>query len=329
MGYELQDIRFQYHSQQVLDIESAVFTVNQSYAILGENGSGKSTLLNLLALVNPVQQGVLLYNGSNISTENSHQLRESIAYVQQKPYLFHFSVFENIALPLKIRGIDKTSRTEKTQAIIEKLAITKLSGRNARELSGGEVQKVALARALVTRPSTLILDEPFSHLDMEARQDMERIILQLRERRDCMMIFSLHDQLKAHVLADEVLTLTNGRLMDSNLMNLYSGTINSKDRQFDTGKIRINLPEQIETGSHIAIDARLLVLSSQKLVSSMRNEFHGKVQSLDEHQGQIRVSIDVGEIFQCIITHDALKALNIHPGDAIWVYFKSSSIKTV
>ena len=325
---DLKNIRYQYADKLVLDIPQATFEENISYAILGDNGSGKTTLLNLLSLINPLQQGEITLNGETVSGKNKQYHRQQISYVQQKPFLFDATVKYNIELPLKLRKFEKNKRRETVDTIIEQLSISTLINRKANTLSGGEQQKVAIARALVTQPDILLLDEPFSHLDKTSQADIKNILIRLKKNRQCTLIMALHDELKAHVLADHVLRLVNTQLADANIMNVFTGTMHSESNIFDTGKIHITLPEQITSSSRIAIDAKELVLSNHQLNSSMRNEYQGKIVQLNEYQGQVQVSIDAGENFQAIITHNAMKDLNIHLGDDIWLYFKSSIVKS-
>lgn len=329
MQYQLKNIRYRYEKDLVLDISKASIEAKQSHAILGPNGSGKSTLLNLLSLLKPIQEGSIHFNEFLLNTENTKRIRNKIAYMQQKPFLFNFSVFENIELPLKIRGLDVKERKKKTEQIIEQCGLSGIANRKAKQLSGGEVQKVAWGRALITEPEVLILDEPFTHLDVNTKLEFESWLIDLKQQQRCTIIFSLHDPLKAHLLAHNVYQLTDGQLIDSNVMNLFSGKINKHENIFDTGKIKLRLPENYKLGKHIAIDAKQIVLSKQAINSSMQNKIEGKISAVKEHQGQILISLEAGESFQCIITHKALKELALHPGDSVWVHFKSSSIKTV
>ena len=325
----LNDIQYQYTDVPILDINHVCFEKNISHAILGDNGSGKTTLLNLLSMVDSLQEGSIQFDSTVLNEANKQQFRKSVAYVQQKPFLFNKSVFENIELPLKLRGIKNTQRSKKTNYVIDQLSLSELAQRRANTLSGGEQQRVAIARALVTEPKLLLLDEPFSHLDKSSQKDIENIIYKLKNDKYCTVIVTLHDELRAHVLADRVMRIVNGKLLDSNIMNLFTGKMYAEQNVFDTGKVKIILPEQIGYSDRIAIDAKQLVLSKQQLSSSMRNEFRGKIVAQNEYQGQIQVSIEAGETFQCIITHSAMKDLNLHPGDSVWLYFKSSIVKTV
>ncbi len=329
MQYQLNNIRYHYDQRLILDIPSISLEAKKSYAILGPNGAGKSTLLNLLALVQPIQEGSIRFSHLEVNKENYKTIRDKIAYVQQKPFLFNMSVHENIELPLKLRGVNSKERKQKAQAIIEQCSLSHLAESNAKQLSGGEVQKVVWARALITEPKVLILDEPFTHLDVRTREEFETWLLDLKKQQKCTIIFSLHDSLKAHVLAHDVYQLRDGHLLDSNVMNLFSGSIIPGEKIFDTGNIKLHLPEKYEAGQHIAIDAKQIVLSKELITSSMQNRLEGKINSVKEYQEQILITIDAGERFQCIITHKALKELALHPGDNVWVSFKSSIIKTV
>ncbi len=325
-AYELEDFCFQYQGNPVLDIRHCQIKQGINTAILGANGSGKTTLLNLLSFLEMPSSGLMQFFNNDVNQSNLKTHRLKIGYVQQKPYLFNLTAQENIELPLKIRGFDKQTRVDKSEQIIQQLSINKLAQQRAHELSGGEIQKVAIARALVMKPEVLILDEPFSHLDKSACQFLQSLILNIKDDNETTLIFSMHDHLKAHYLADEVFNIIDGHVMPSVMMNLFQGRVEQGRPVFNTGRIEIILPQQIETGEHLAVDPKQLVLSKSKLTSSMRNQYQGRVIAMHEHEDQVRVSVDADETFQAIITHAALRDLAIHMGDTVWVSFKSSSV---
>lgn len=326
LAYELTDMCFQYTGQPVLNIKHGQIEAGENIAVLGANGSGKTTLFNILALLQQADSGRLSFFNEEITESNLKQRRKTIGYVQQKPYLFNLTVRENIELPLKLRAVEKQQRSIRCQKVMARLLIEDLAQRRAHTLSGGEIQKVALARALILEPEILILDEPFTHLDKQAVDFLESLFLEIKGDKNISLIFSLHDHLKAHYLADQVFTMLDGHLLSSSTMNLFSGEVNQTDNVFNTGKIGIVIPQNIEAGQHLAVDSKQLVLSKERLSSSMRNQFQGRVIAMTELEGQVRVSVDAGEIFQAIITHGALRDLAIHMGDEVWVSFKSSSL---
>ena len=322
--YELSDIRFSYGTDPVLHFGKLKIPASGSTALVGPNGAGKSTLLNILAFLNLPDQGGIRFLGQPVTRDNYKQLRRRVGYVQQKPYLFHASVGDNIEAGLKIREVPKTERRERVWKIMQEFGIETMAERYAHDLSGGEAQKVAIARALVLDPEVLILDEPFSHLDRSFRDELEFMIREIEARRSSTLIFTTHDQMKAQLLADQVFSLVDGHLLPMSVMNLFKGKI--RGEHFDTGKITISIPAGQLEGTRLALEATQLVLSTHELDSSMRNRFEGRVSRMSHEHQQVHVVVEAGEIFHIIITPAALKELAVGIGDTVWVSFKSTSV---
>ena len=324
--YQLRALRFAYGDHEILNIQDSCIERNTSTAILGINGSGKSTLLNLLAFLEQPTSGQLEFKQVAVQADQLQACRKRIAYVQQKPYLFDRSVTENIILPLQLRGIDAVIANQRVAALMQQLNISHLAQRPAREISGGEVQKVALARAMITEPEVLLLDEPFTHLDRATTEFLEEFLLDLKQTGQVSLIFTIHDQLKAHYLADQVFSLLEGRLVPSDSLNLMHGEVDTARSVFVSKRMEIVVPCNIEAARHIALDPKQLVLSRERLDSSMRNQFQGRITGMQEYRDEVRISLDAGEVLHAVITHAALKELAVTPGDSVWISFKSSSL---
>ena len=236
------------------------------------------------------------------------------------------SARKNIELGLKLKHVDRETRTRKVDEVMSLLDITALADRQARSLSGGEAQKVAIAQILVLEPDVLILDEPFTYLDKRSIQDLENLILKLRDELNKTIIVTTHNQYQAQWLADQVYSVVNGVVSETQLINLFGGRFDSDCAEFNTGRLRIVLPEGTKQAEHVAIDPRQIVLSRHKLDSSMQNCFTGKVTGMMEENGHVKVSVNCGESFQAIVTHWALEELKLRIGGDIWISFKSTSI---
>lgn len=183
------------------------------YALEGENGAGKSTLLQLLALLQPPQCGSLIFDGLPVSFMPSslQGLRRQITLLEQNPYLFSGSVRQNLAFGLKLRGVHGS---EQRQRIADALAACGLQGfahRPARELSGGESRRVALARALALQPKLLLLDEPTANLDAGQVAGLERLLVSLPQQ-GITVVIATHDARQPERLGGETITLSNGEL---------------------------------------------------------------------------------------------------------------------
>jgi tungstate transport system ATP-binding protein len=326
-AYQLQNIEYAYDEEVVLDIDGYSIERNVVTALIGANGSGKSTLLNVLAFVTTPSRGELYFFGEKVLNGNVQTLRRQIAYVQQRPYLFNFTVLQNIELGLKLRGVDKKLWHTRVETVVENSKLQNLLQKRAHELSGGEIQKVAIARALVLEPKILILDEPFTHLDSESKADIETLLRDMRDAGSQTIIFSSHDQLQAQNLAEHICVLDKGLVKPCLLLNAFKGEVNTVTSTFNTGKSEIQIPSIIKSGTQIAVDPVHLVLSREELKSSMRNHFQGRVKSLQEAYGEIHVIVEAEESWHAIITHASLHELNINIGEQIWLSFKSSAVQ--
>ncbi|NLK44544.1 MAG: ABC transporter ATP-binding protein [Tissierellia bacterium] len=189
MEIKINNLEKYYGNRKVLDIESLIIEKGKITGITGPNGCGKTTLLNIIAGLDKEYIGNITYNGLNLNKE----IADKMTIVFQKPYLFKRSVYENIEYPLKVRGIDKESRSKKVLDIVKKLEIEDLIEKKAHLLSGGESQKVALARALVFKPNLLLLDEPTSNIDPDAIEILEREILKFNEETNGTVIIVTHN----------------------------------------------------------------------------------------------------------------------------------------
>lgn len=323
-AYQLNNIKFSYNKTVALDLPELNIRAGKITALIGSNGCGKSTLLNLLAFLQKIQQGQVDFFYEPVSTKKAYSFIKHIAFVPQKPYMIRGTVEHNLTLPLKFHRI-KDDHKEKILTTLGKLNITHLRRQQAKTLSGGELQKVALARAIITNPEVLIMDEPFSYLDHSSEHLLEHFFYQFVESNNKTLIFSTHNRLQGIAIADDVLSLVRGQVVKTPLINVFQGLI--KNQLFDTGKIQIILPNYNEDYQHVSIDPHEIVLSRKPLISSMRNQYQGKVTAIINENDTIRVTIMVaGESFQVLITLQSFKELNISLGEQLWINFKSNSV---
>ncbi len=186
-------------------------------AIMGESGVGKSTLLNLLAGLDHADSGRILMGGIDISNLDDDALtlmrRHSVGFVFQAfhvlPYL---SVAQNVALPLDLLGVTEPERSTRTTQILDAVGLGAMASRYARELSGGEVQRIAIARALVHRPRLVLADEPTGNLDSRnAAQILELLRTQIKTNAGAGILIT-HSRIAAES-ADRILVLTSDGLL--------------------------------------------------------------------------------------------------------------------
>jgi len=183
--------------------------------LLGPSGSGKTTLLRMInGLITP-SSGTILINGQDIGEQPQHELRRQIGYVLQRNSLFpHYSVEENIGVVPNLLKWNKQAIRQRVKELMKKLHLPeKYLSRKPDELSGGEAQRVNIARALATDPPILLMDEPFSALDAIARKSIREEFMQLDEFQKKTIIMVSHDIQEAFELGDTILLLHHGELV--------------------------------------------------------------------------------------------------------------------
>lgn len=188
-----------YDGKTVVDIERLEIPAGKIFGIIGGNGSGKTTLLKMIGELIEKDQGHIKRNIA---------LHEMV-YLFQKPHLFNTSVYNNIAYPLKFRKVHKASIDKQVREIAVRFDITHLLAQNALELSGGEAQKVNLARALVFKPKLVLLDEPTANIDAKSTRQIEMILKSLK----ISIVLVTHNLLQAERLCEEVAIIQEGKIL--------------------------------------------------------------------------------------------------------------------
>lgn len=213
MGAELSltDVRHVRGGREVLRVDSLVVGRGEHLSVLGPNGAGKSTLLRLLAAVETPSSGDVTVDA--VSTQRGGVgLRRRVAYATQRPGLLTTSVRRNVELPLRWRKVPRARRGEIALAALERLNVAHLADRPAAALSGGEQQRVSLARALAIDPAVLLLDEPAAGLDAQSRSAFFADLEQALADRTTTVVQVSHRAEEALRLADRVVVLVDGRV---------------------------------------------------------------------------------------------------------------------
>ena len=181
---EIKGLKKQYNGDFRLDIESLFLENNRILALIGPNGSGKSTIIRLLNLLEKPDAGTIILDGQDILKPGSDKasIRKKMAVVFQEPLLFNTSVYNNIIMGLEFRKIDIKSVRDRLDFFIKRLKIDNILKRGVKDLSGGEKQRVSLARALVLDPGLLLLDEPLANIDQQSREGLREDLFELLEK---------------------------------------------------------------------------------------------------------------------------------------------------
>lgn len=193
---ELKNIKKEYNNKIVLNIKNLKFEQGKRYAIIGRNGTGKSTLFNILTKTLKQDTGTIIYSGIR---------DKEIGYMPQAPYAFDFSVLKNVEMACMGKN-----KTEKAINSLERVRLSKLIYKNANSISGGEQQKMFLARILAEFRKVIILDEPFSNMDISSINYIQNEINKYQKETNCILIYSTHTFYNLNKLSDEVLLIDNG-----------------------------------------------------------------------------------------------------------------------
>jgi ABC-type sugar transport system ATPase subunit len=212
---QLSNLLVRREGSTVLDIESLSVERAEVLAIVGPNGAGKSTLFLVLARLLKADHGQVFFNGQPTDSLPALEYRRQIALVLQESLLMDRSVYENAALGLKFRGKSKDEIQKRVNHWLQRLGIAHLSERPARKLSGGEAQRVSLARAFVLQPELLLLDEPFTSLDAPTRVHLLEDLKSVLAETKMTTIFITHDLQEALRLATRMVVILDGRIEQS------------------------------------------------------------------------------------------------------------------
>jgi len=339
-----------------LDIKSGEY-----FIILGPTGAGKTVLLEAIAGLHPVLEGEIWLDGREI-IGLSPEKRE-IGIVYQDQVLFpHLTVEENIAFGLKLRKCSKQETKAKIDTMAEIVGIPHLLKRNPATLSGGEKQKVALARALVTEPKVLLLDEPLSALDPEAREGMQGELREMHRRVKVTIIHVTHDFEEAVALGHRVAVLNHGSIVQVGTpedflrhpssefvarfalsRNIFTGkVVDAEDgcTFIDIGGVRVMAITKSKGEVRLSLRPEDILISKEPLQSTARNSFQGTVSDVADRGSVVYVTVTLPPDFYptksailrgpldfiCLITRQAFEELGLRKGVRIWITFKASAI---
>lgn len=211
MFLELQHIAKKYKNKQVLNDVNLNLEAHQTLSILGKSGCGKSTLLKIISGIDELDEGEVILNGKTISHVKSNE--RNIVYLFQEPLLFpNLNVFENIAFGLRIRKMASTDIKLKVEEMLSSLELKEHSQKMPHQISGGQKQRVAFGRALIINPPLILLDEPFSSLDVETRANMQQLYKTIAKKFDITALFVTHDLKEALLMGDKISYMDNGVL---------------------------------------------------------------------------------------------------------------------
>ncbi len=326
----LREVGHTYAGRRVLAIGEFDLERGSVAAVVGPNGAGKSTLLRVLACIETPTRGTVLLDGQPLRTSaDRRRARQRITLVEQRPLLFSGTVGRNLEYALGLHGVRGAEAATRIGDRLGRLGISQLVERDARALSEGEVQKVAIARALALQPDVLLLDEPASAADPASSGALYRV-LEDERRRGVALCFASHQLEDAYRWSDRLLALTDGQASPVTPENLFRVDIppGSGTRTVQAGPLTLQVYTEKSGAAIVALPPDDIVVSAEPLHSSARNEFTGRIRRISEDgRGGVTLTVDVGVDLAVHITHAALAELRLTIGASVVLSIKTMAVR--
>lgn len=226
--FEIEGLNLYYGSFHALKDVSLSIPEKEITAFIGPSGCGKSTLLKAVAGILPPKSGSILIGGENMANVPPHK-RGAVIVFQDMRLFPNMTALENVAFPIKMRGVPKRQRLEQAEQLMKSVQLCGLESRRINELSGGQQQRVALARALAAQPRLLLLDEPFTALDNELKEEIRALVLELHKKFRTTTVLVTHDRQEAFAMADRIAVMRDGRVMRQGARDEMAAYLGNKE----------------------------------------------------------------------------------------------------
>ena len=349
------DLSHRYGERKVLKSVNLSIGKGEVFALIGPTGVGKTTFLRLIDLLEVPSSGEIYFDDEYVAKSRKQrvEIRRRMAFVLQKPQVFNLSVYDNIACGLRWRGEKKARIAEKVDHILEMIGLGDYRNRNARTLSGGEAQRLALARAVVVEPEVLLLDEPTANLDPISTERIEQLISDIIKHHNITIIMATHGMSQGQRLADRIGVLLNGELIQSGdpkqifgspesrdvanfvgMENIIPGVITANKEGIvavDVGGKLIEAVSSCFVGDKVYVCLRpediLLTLAETR--SSARNSFPGRITQAISLGPVTRVEIDCGFRLLALVTKISAEELNLQEGKQVYASFKATGVHLI
>jgi tungstate transport system ATP-binding protein len=359
---EIRDLSVRRGNKRVLTVPSLVLTEGETLTVIGPNGAGKSTLLLVIAQLLKPNQGKIYFRGHKLGPKDELDFRRKLALVLQDPLLLYGSVFDNIATGLRFRRIPKAEVVRRVDEWLERLGITHLRKRASHRLSGGEAQRVSLARAFAIEPELLLLDEPFGALDAPTRARLLDDFHTLISETKTTAIFVTHDQDEALLMGDRVGVIIDGQLRQiASPEHVFNAPADSEVAAFvgvdtvipghvtdleggcvivEAGGLQLEAVGDVEPGREVFLCLRpediTLWIGEQLPASSARNRLSGKITRMKRQGALVRVEVRCCELgvedgfsIVALVTHPSTLDMGLETGKRVTLTFKASAVHLI
>ena len=344
-----------YDGREVLKNVNLKIDKADVFTLIGPTGAGKTTLIRILDLIESPYSGKLFFDGVDVTTHGANRLeaRRRMSYVQQRPLIFTMNVYDNVACGLRWRHMKASVVKRKTEEVLELVGMTGYKNRNAKTLSGGETQRIAIARALVTEPEILFLDEPTANMDPVSTAKVEEVLAHIINERKTTIVMTTHNMSQGQRMASRLGVLINGELLQTGSVsdifnqpqnrevaefvgveNIIKGVIEEKDNelvQIAVNDEKISAISNLTVGEAVDVFIRPenIVFSLSSEAGSARNVFKCKVDKINTIGSLVRIEVSCGFSLLGVITTHAAQELNISIGKDIYTSFKATAIHVI
>ena len=317
------------------------------FVLLGPTGAGKTVLLESIAGLNPTRSGQVIINSRDVSRLNLE--KRNIGFAFQDYVLYrHLSVRDNISFGLQWRRKTRQEIEDAIDRVVELLGIAHLLGRRPWALSGGESQKIALARALAIKPDLLLLDEPLSAVDPEMREATGRELKEIHNRLKLTTIHVTHAFEEAIALGDRIAVLGGGRIVQIGTpeqifrhpnsefvarfvmtRNIFEGEVsdNSEGQSvFSVEGVKLVVITPRRGRLHASIRPEDILISRDPLHSSPFNSFQGTITRIADRGPVAYLTVNVPPEFTCLILHRSLEEIGLEEKQQVFITLKASAV---
>ncbi|MBI2830832.1 MAG: ABC transporter ATP-binding protein [Chloroflexi bacterium] len=354
---EIAGVVQQFGERRVLSDINLKIERGEVFVLIGPTGAGKTTLLRLINLLDQPASGNIHFGGMDVTRSKRDQLeaRRCMSCVHQKPVVFTMSVFDNVACGLKWRHEGNTDIKPKVEAALEMVDMRRYRDRNARTLSGGETQRIAIARALVTGPELLLLDEPTANLDPLSASKTEAILERIINERRTTILMTTHDLSQGQRLGSRIGVLIDGRILQTGtpaevfgspqnrevaefvgINNIFAGVVTGKENGLSTITLD-GSSATLQSVSDFAMGEKVyamispddITLSLLREPSSARNMYRGKVSELVPAGPLTRIKVDCGFPLRALVTRKSAEEMGLAAGREVHVSFKATAVRII
>lgn len=324
-------------------------TVNKGeyFIVLGPTGAGKTVLLESIAGLYPIKSGSIWLKGKDVTRVVPEKRGVSIVY-QDHALFPHLSVKDNIAFGLRLHKWTSQEIAKILSEVAGLLGISHLLSRKPDTLSGGERQKVALARALSIQPQVLLLDEPLSALDPESREGVQHELRQIHGQLKVTTIHVTHDFEEAIALGKRIAVLGEGYVKQigtpeeifrqpnsefvarfSMTRNIFAGEAIDTDggnTVFRTEDTELAVATELRGRLHASIRPEDILISPESLHSSARNSFAGTITHIADKGSTLYITVNLPPDFICLVTRRSFEEMGLGEGQKVYITFKASAV---